>query len=47
MGTLLDSFQSYGANRSRFPGPQVAVPGKRDTSSVVAVGLSYFFGLAR
>ena len=37
MGTLLDSFQSYGATRSRSPVPQAAVSGKRDSSSVAAV----------
>ena len=42
MGTLLDSFQSYGATRSRSPVPQEAVSGKRDSSSVAAVWLSYF-----
>ena len=43
MGTLLDSFQSYGATRSGSPVPQATVPGKRDSSSVAAVWLSYFF----
>ena len=47
MGTLLDSFQSYGAKRSRFSVPQATVPDKRDSSSVAAVWLSYIFRVAR
>ena len=43
MGTLLDSVQSYGATRCRSPVPQAAVSGKRDSSSVAAVWLSYCF----
>ena len=37
LGTLLDSFQSYGATRSRSPVPQAAVSGKHDSSSVAVV----------
>ena len=45
MGTLLDSFQSYGATRSRSPVPQVAVSGKRESFSVAAVWVILFFRL--
>ena len=46
MGTLLDSFQSYGATRSRPPVPQTAVSGKRDSSSVATVwAILIFFRL--
>ena len=41
MSTLPDSFQSYGAKRSRSSVPQATVPGKRDGSSVAAVWLSF------
>ena len=43
MGTLLDSFQSYSATRSRSPVPEAAVSGKRDSYSVAALWLFYFF----
>ena len=42
MGMLLDSFQSYGATRSRSPLRQATVPGKRDSSSVAAVSILFF-----
>ena len=43
IGTLRSSFQSYGATRSRSPAPQATVSGKRDSSSVVFLWLSYVF----
>ena len=47
MGTLLDSFQSYGATRSRSPVPQAAVSGKRDSSFVAAVWAILIFFVSR
>ena len=43
MGTRLDSFQSHSATRSRPPVPQATISGKRDSSSVAAHWLPYFF----
>ena len=45
MGTLLDSFQSYGSMRPRSPVPEAAVSGKRDSSSVAAVWAIHFYRL--
>ena len=45
MGTLLDSFLSYGATRSQIAVPQATVSGKRESSSVAAVWVILFFRL--